>query len=65
LDVAFNRLVMALVVAAGLIGSSMLGIFAEEGPQLLGLHVLAVFGFLLAAILGLWLLWGVLRSGRL
>ena len=65
LDVAFNRLVMALVVAAGLIGSSMLGIFAEGGPQLLGLHVLAVFGFVLAAVLGLWLLWGVVRSGRL
>jgi ubiquinone biosynthesis protein len=65
LDVAFNRLVIALVVASGLIGSSMLGIFAEEGPELLGLHVLAVLGFLLSGLLGVWLLWGVLRSGRL
>jgi ubiquinone biosynthesis protein len=65
LDVAFNRLVIALVVASGLIGSSMLGIFAEEGPQLLGLHVLSVVGFVLSGVLGLWLLWGVIRSGRL
>jgi ubiquinone biosynthesis protein len=65
LDVAFNRLVIALVVASGLIGSSMLGIFAEEGPQLLGLHVLSVIGFVLSGFLGLWLLWGVIRSGRL
>jgi ubiquinone biosynthesis protein len=65
LDVAFNRLVIALVVASGLIGSSMLGIFAETGPQLLGLHVLAVIGFVVSGILGLWLLWGVIRSGRL
>jgi ubiquinone biosynthesis protein len=65
LDVAFNRLVMALVVASGLIGSSMLGIFAESGPKILGLHALAVLGFLLSGILGLWLLWGVVRSGRL
>jgi len=65
LDVAFNRLVMALVVASGLIGSSMLGIFAEDGPRLLGLHVLSVFGFVIAGVLGLWLLVGVLRSGRL
>jgi ubiquinone biosynthesis protein len=65
LDVAFNRLVMALVVASGLIGSSLLGIFAEEGPQLVGLHFLSVVGFVLSGILGAWLLWGVLRSGRL
>jgi ubiquinone biosynthesis protein len=65
LDVAFNRLVIALVVASGLIGSSMLGIFAEQGPQLLGLHVMAVIGFMLSGLLGLWLLWGVIRSGRL
>jgi ubiquinone biosynthesis protein len=65
LDVAFNRLVIALVVAAGLIGSSLIGIFAEDGPQLLGLHVLSVVGFTVSGLLGLWLLWGVIRSGRL
>jgi ubiquinone biosynthesis protein len=65
LDVAFNRLVIALVVASGLIGSSMLGIFAESGPRILGLHVIAVIGFVVSGLLGLWLLWGVIRSGRL
>jgi ubiquinone biosynthesis protein len=65
MDVVFNRLVMALVVAGGLIGSSLIGIFAEDGPQLMGLHALSVLGFVLSGILGVWLLWGVLRSGRL
>src|SRR5215211_2616704 len=65
LDVAFNRLVIALVVASGLIGSSMLGIFAAGGPQILGLHVLSVIGFVVSGLLGVWLLWGVIRSGRL
>ena len=65
MDVVFNRLVMALVVAGGLIGSSLIGIFATDGPQLIGLHVLSVLGFVLSGILGMWLLWGVLRSGRL
>jgi len=65
MDVVFNRLVMALVVAGGLIGSSLIGIFATNGPQLIGLHVLSVLGFVLSGILGVWLLWGVLRSGRL
>jgi ubiquinone biosynthesis protein len=65
LDTLFNRLVIALVVLGGLIGSSLLGIFAKSGPHILGLHVVAAFGFFLSAILGLWLLWGVIRSGRL
>ena len=65
IDVVFNRLVIALVVTGGLIGSRLIGIFAEKGPQLLGLHVLSVVGFVLSAVLGGWLFWGVLRSGRL
>ena len=65
LDVAFNRLVVALVVAGGLLGSSLIGIFAEEGPMLFGLHFLSVFGFLISGLLGAWLLLGVFRSGRL
>ena len=65
MDVVFNRLVVALVVAGGLIGSSLIGILATDGPQVMGLHVLSVLGFVLSGILGVWLLWGVLRSGRL
>jgi ubiquinone biosynthesis protein len=64
-DVAFNRLVIALVVSSGLIASSTLGIVAEGGPQILGLHILSVIGFVVSGVLGLWLLWGVVRSGRL
>ena len=65
MQVAFNRLVMALVVSGGLIGSSLIGIFATSGPQLLGLNLVSILGFLLSSALGIWLLWGVLRSGRL
>src|SRR5687767_9049991 len=65
LDVVFNRLVIALVVAAGLLGSSVIGILATEGPRILGIHFLSAIGFTLSGILGAWLLIGVLRSGRL
>jgi ubiquinone biosynthesis protein len=65
LDTLFNRLVIALVVTGGLIGSSLIGIFAKTGPHLLGLHVVSVLGFGFSAVLGAWLLWGVIRSGRL
>lgn len=65
LDVVFNRLVVALVVAGGLLGSSLIGILATEGPRILGIHFLSAIGFTLSGILGAWLLIGVLRSGRL
>jgi ubiquinone biosynthesis protein len=61
----FNRLVIALVSAGGLIGSSLIGVFATGGPHVFGLHVIALVGFILSGVLGAWLLWGVVRSGRL
>ena len=65
LEHAFNRLVIALVVTGGLIGSSLIGIFAKGGPHVIGLHVISLVGFVLSGLLGIWLLWGVIRSGRL
>jgi ubiquinone biosynthesis protein len=64
-DVAFNRLVIALIVVGGLIGSSLIGIYAKHGPNVLGVHVLSFIGFLLSGALGIWLMFGVIRSGRL
>ncbi len=65
LDTLFNRLVIALIVLGGLIGSSLLGVLAKSGPHLLGLNVVSLLGFGLSTVLGLWLLWSVVRSGRL
>jgi ubiquinone biosynthesis protein len=65
IDQASNRLSVALVVLGGLVGSSIVGVFAEEGPQIMGLHVLSFLGFVLSGAFGLWLMWGVLRHGRL
>jgi ubiquinone biosynthesis protein len=64
-DRGANRLSVALVVVGGLIGSSLIGIFATAGPHVLGLHLLSVVGFFLSGALGFWLLWGIIRSGRL
>jgi ubiquinone biosynthesis protein len=61
----FNRLVIAMIVTGGLIGSSLIGIFAKAGPHVLGVNVISIIGFALSAVLGIWLLWGVIRSGRL
>lgn len=65
MDLVFNRLTVAIVSVGGIIGSSLIGLFAEAGPQIFGLHFLSVIGFSLSALLGIWLVWGVIRSGRL
>jgi ubiquinone biosynthesis protein len=65
MDRIANRLVIAIIAGTGVIGSALLGIFAEDGPHILGLHVFSIVGFSIATILGLWLAWGVIRSGRL
>ncbi len=65
MDVSVNRIAVALVILGGLVGSSLIGVLAEKGPHLLGLHLLSVIGFVLSGVFGVWLLWGVFRSGRL
>src|SRR5256714_6199863 len=65
MDVVFNRLVIAMIVAGGLIGSSLIGSFAKGGPHVLGINVISVIGVAFSGLLGLWVLWGVIRSGRI
>ena len=64
-DILANRLVFAFLIAALIIGSSMLGIFLKSGTRFLGVSVFGLAGFVFAAILGLLLLIGIIRSGRL
>jgi ubiquinone biosynthesis protein len=65
MDVSVNRIAVALVILGGLLGSSVIGVLAEDGPHVLGLHLFSVVGFLISGAFGVWLLWGVFRSGRL
>ena len=64
-DILANRLVFALLMAALIIGSSMLGIFTKGGIKFFGVSVFGLVGFVFAAVLGLLLLIGIIRSGRL
>jgi ubiquinone biosynthesis protein len=66
-DVLANRLVFAVVTAALLVGSSMLGAFDVGGPSvpLLGVPVVAFMGFTMALILASLLLTIIFRSRRL
>ncbi|RDI74982.1 putative unusual protein kinase [Gaiella occulta] len=65
IDHALNRLAVALIVLGGLVGSSIVGVLAKEGPRVMGLHALSFVGFVISSLFGLWLVWGIARSGRL
>jgi ubiquinone biosynthesis protein len=64
LDRSSNRLSFAVVIAALIVGSSVV-FRAGTGPTLFGYPMLGLAGFLMASVLGLWLLVGIIRSGRL
>jgi len=64
MDRSSNRLSFSIVIAAVLIGSSIV-VLAGAGPQLHGYPLLGLAGFLAAGVLGLGLAVGILRSGRL
>ncbi|HHE47410.1 MAG TPA: ubiquinone biosynthesis protein UbiB, partial [Candidatus Acetothermia bacterium] len=57
-----DRLSLALIASALFLGSSLI-IQSGTGPQLWGVPVLGLLGYVGAAVLVGWLLWG-LRSGR-
>jgi ubiquinone biosynthesis protein len=63
LDRAANRLTMALVIAALIIGSSIV-MTVKGGPTLLGLPIFGFLGFMGAMLGGLWLVRAIWRSSR-
>ncbi len=64
-DILANRLVFAFLIAALILGSTVLAVFSTGGAQLFGVNIFGLIGFLFAAVLGLALLVGIIRSGRL
>ena len=65
LDVITNRLVMALIAIAIGVTSTAVGVFVQGGPHLGGLSAWGIPGFVLSLIFGVWLIWAIIRSGRL
>ena len=64
IDRSSNRLSFALIIAALIVGSSLL-IRAEVGARIFNIPLLGLLGFLFAGVLGIWLVIGILRSKRL
>ena len=64
LDKSSNRLSFSILTAAIVIASSIV-IHAGVGVRLFGFPVFGLAGYVVAALLGIWLLIGILRSGQL
>ncbi|HBC47622.1 MAG TPA: ubiquinone biosynthesis protein UbiB [candidate division Zixibacteria bacterium] len=64
LDKSSNRLSFALIIAAIIVGSSMM-MTLNVGLKIYGLPVLGLFGYLFAGFLGAGLAISILRSGKL
>jgi ubiquinone biosynthesis protein len=64
IDRSSNRVAFSMVIAALIVGSSLL-LQSDIGGRIFGLPTLGAIGFLVAFVLGLRLLFSILRSGRL
>ncbi|MDT8420001.1 MAG: AarF/ABC1/UbiB kinase family protein [Desulfuromonadales bacterium] len=64
LDKSTNRISFSMVIAALVIGSSLI-MQTDKGPMLFGFPILGLLGYSIAAFLGLGLAIAILRSGRM
>lgn len=63
-DRSTNRVSFSMIIASIIIGSSVI-IHSGKGRMVFGYPFLGLTGYVLAGVLGLWLVWGIIRSGRL
>jgi ubiquinone biosynthesis protein len=63
MDVVFNRIGIAITAVGGAITSAILAFVADDVTSFFG--ILSAIGLVLSSLLSIWLVWGVLRSGRL
>lgn len=63
LDRASNRVTMGILTASLVVGSSII-MTVEGGPQLFGLPLFGLLGFLIAFFNSLWIIFSIWRSGK-
>ncbi|OGQ01500.1 MAG: hypothetical protein A2W38_05170 [Deltaproteobacteria bacterium RBG_19FT_COMBO_58_16] len=64
IDRSSNRLTFAVIMAALIVGSSLIIASGKEAPLILGYPLIGVVGFVIASLLGLWLAIQIIRSGK-
>ncbi len=64
MDRSANRLSFSMIIASLVVGSSLI-IQLDKGPRLWELPLFGLIGFSLAGVLGLWLVFSIIRSGKI
>lgn len=64
LDQVSNRIAFAIVLAAQIIGSSLI-ILSDIPPKWNGIPIIGLAGFLVAGVMGFWLLLSIIRHNRM
>jgi ubiquinone biosynthesis protein len=64
IDRTGNRLSFSIIIASLLLSSAII-VQAKVGPFIRGYPVLGLAGFFIAAVMGIWLLIAIIRSGKL
>ncbi len=63
MKVAANRITLGVIIGALLIGSSLI-VTTGIQPHLFGYPALGIIGYILSAILGLYVVWSIIRQGH-
>ncbi len=63
LDRSANRVTMGLITSALIVGTSI-AMTIDGGPKLFGIPILGLAGFVTSFLIGMMLLWSILRSGN-
>jgi ubiquinone biosynthesis protein len=63
LQTASNRIALGVIIGSLIIGSSLI-VNTHIPPYLLGYPMLGIVGYLLSAILGLYVIWDIIRYDR-
>ena len=63
-DRSINRLSTSMFLAAMIIGSSII-MQTDKGPKIMGFPMFAFIGYTVAGFVGLWLVYAIIRSGRM
>ncbi len=63
-DQTSNRMSFAIIIAALIIGSALI-VISEIPPLVFGISLVGIIGYLVAAVMGIWLLVAIIKKGRL
>lgn len=63
-DRSINRLSTSMILAAMIIGSSII-MQTDKGPKIMDFPMMAFMGYTVAGFVGLWLVYAIIRSGRM